>query len=232
VIVVIGLPAYSSPIGGEGSAGGLAVDVAAAAHARGASAELVGKVGDDGAGDAVVLALGRLGIGHAALLRDPAHPTPVISVLPGDTVVAETGADSAAGLESDDEPAADAPATELLPRDPAERPTLEAGDLSLALRYLAEARVMVAAEPLPDAAVAALVEGAAFAGAHLVVLLAPGTTPPSLPRQTTVLEAPAADDGSFGRLVGAFAAALDAGSEPAAAFDAAVRGAGWEPVVD
>ena len=61
MIVVIGLPAYAGSADGEGSAGGLAVDVAAAAAARGSSVELVGKVGDDGAGDAVVLALGPSG---------------------------------------------------------------------------------------------------------------------------------------------------------------------------
>jgi hypothetical protein len=79
MIVVVGLAAYSTTADGQGSAGGLAVDVAAEAARRGGTVELVGKVGDDGAGDAVVLALGRLGIGHAALLRDPARPTPVLT---------------------------------------------------------------------------------------------------------------------------------------------------------
>ena len=121
---------------------------------------------------------------------------------------------------------------ELLPADPAARPGLEAGDISLALRYLAETRVVVLAEPLPEAAVAAVVEGATFAGARLVVLLPPGATPPALPPEATLLEAPAVDDGSFGRVVGAFAAGLDAGTEPAAAFAEAVEASGWEPVAD
>jgi hypothetical protein len=258
VIVVVGLPAYEGAAGGEGRAAGLAVNVAAAAGARGSSVELVGKVGDDGAGDAVVLGLGRLGIGHAALLRDPAHPTPVIAVAgaagpkaaaadraSGDA--ADTGAEAPAG----DAPAGDAPAgelagdvlvddaddagpgaIELLPTDPAARPGLEAGDISLALRYLSETRVIVLAEPLPEAAVAAAVEGAAYGGARLVVLLPPGATPPNLPPDATVLEAPAVDDGSFGRVVGVFAAGLDAGAEPAAAFAEAVKASGWEPVTD
>jgi hypothetical protein len=98
------------------------------------------------------------------------------------------------------------------------------------LRYLTETRVVVLAEPLPEAAVAAVVEGAAFTGARLVVLLPPGATPPPLPQEATLLEAPAVDDGSFGRVVGAFAAGLDAGTEPAAAFAEAVRASGWEPV--
>jgi hypothetical protein len=235
MIVVVGLPAYAETSSGEGSAGGLAVEVAAAAHALGSAVELVGKVGDDGAGDAVVLALGRLGVGHAALLRDPSRSTPVLSTV-------------AAAAESAATPTADAPAAEvladdrgedgsrveveLLPADPAARPGLEAGDVSLALRYLAETRVVVLAETLPELAVAAAVEGATYAGARLVVLLPPGATPPSLPPEATLLETPLADDGSFGRVVGAFASGLDAGTESAAAFAAAVRASGWEPVAD
>ena len=109
MIVVIGLPAYAGSAAGEGSAGGLAVDVAAGARARGGVVELVGKVGDDGAGDAVVVALGRLGVGHAALLRDPARPTPLLSVLAvaagpqaadraADVVAGDSVADPAAAL--------------------------------------------------------------------------------------------------------------------------------------
>ena len=237
MIVVIGLPAYSGSATGEGSAGGLAVEAAAAAHARGSSVELVGKVGDDGAGDAVVLALGRLGIGHAALLRDPARPTPVLSAVAtatkldsaDDLAENELTAATLAGDIGDEEPPVE---VELLPADPAARPGLDAGDISLAMRYLAEARVVVLAEPLPELAVAAVVEGATFAGARLVVLLSPGATPPPLPPEATLLEAPVVDDGSFGRVVGAFAAGLDAGTEPAAAFAEAVRASGWEAVAD
>ena len=89
---------------------------------------------------------------------------------------------------------------------------------------------MVLAEPLSAAAVAAAIEGAAFAVARLVVVVLAGANPPSLPFEATVLEAPAEDDGSFGRVVGAFAAGLDAGTEPAVAFAEAVKAAGWEPV--
>lgn len=229
MIVVIGLPAYAGSASGEGSAGGLAVDVAAAARTRGCPVELVGKVGDDGAGDAVVLALGRMGVGHAALLRDPARPTPVIAAVAVATEpeMADQAGDALAGGNGDEEPRGE---VELLPADPAARPGLEAGDISLALRYLPETRVVVLAEPLPEAAVAAAIEGAAFAVARLVVLVPAGATPPSLPPEATVLEAPAEDDGSFGRVVGAFAAGLDAGTEPAVAFAEAVKASGWEPV--
>jgi hypothetical protein len=218
MIVVVGLAAYSATADGLGTAAGPAVDVAAEAARRGAAVELVGKVGDDGAGEAVVLALGRLGIGHSALLRDPARPTPVLAV--------DDAAD-ATGLDADDSPAAS-----LLPADPDRRPSLEAGDIQLAIRYLAEARVVVVADRLGNAALKAAVEGAEFAAARLVVLLTAGSTPPELPADATALEAPAADDGSFARVVGAFAAALDAGLDAEAAFAAAVEKSGWEPVAD
>jgi hypothetical protein len=55
---------------------------------------------------------------------------------------------------------------------------------------------------------------------------------PAVPPETTVLEAPAADDGSFGRVVGAFAAALDSGLDAEAAFGRAVERSGWEAVAD
>ena len=105
VIVVVGLPAYADSPDGERCAGGLAVEVAAAAERRGGEVELVGKVGNDGAGDAVVVALGRLGIGHAALLRDPVRPTPVLAAPAGDDEAAEVDGGG--------------PEARLLPEDPA-----------------------------------------------------------------------------------------------------------------
>jgi hypothetical protein len=218
MIVVVGLPAYADGPDGEECAGGLAVDVAAAAVRRGATVELVGKVGNDGAGDAVVLALGRLGIGHAALLRDPARSTPVLAAMPR----AES-ADAAP-----DGPQESAP--RLLPDDPSARPVLEAADVELALRFLPEAAVIVLTDSLQDTAVEAGIQGAGFSSARLVVLVRAGDAVPETPPGTTVLEAPSEDDGSFGRLVGAFAGALEAGMDPAAAFGEAVSVSGWEPI--
>lgn len=98
MIVVLGRPALAAaptdaPTGGptgarrvgEGSADAvtatrrsfwLAGPVALAATAAGAQVELVGTIGDDPEGDLVVVALGRGGVGHAALLRDPGGRTP------------------------------------------------------------------------------------------------------------------------------------------------------------
>jgi len=218
VIVVVGLPACADSPNGERCAGGLAVEVASAARLRGATVELVGKVGDDGTGDAVVVALGRLGIGHAALLRDPARPTPVLAAVGVDADAIEAGGGG--------------PEARLLPEDPGARPALEAADVELGLRYLAGAGVVVLADPGSEASVTAGLEGAAYSGARLVVLVPAGAKPPTVPPEATVLEAPADDDGSFGRLVGLFAGALDAGVDPAAAFREAVSASGWESVAD
>jgi hypothetical protein len=218
VIVVVGLPAYADSPDGEQCAGGLAVEVAAAAKRRGSVVELVGKVGNDGAGDAVVVALGRLGIGHSALLRDPVHPTPVLA--------AASAADDAAEVD------ADRPAARLLPEELEARPALEAADVDLALRFLSGAGVIVLADPVSESAISAAVDGAAFAAARLIVLVPAGATPPAVPAEATVLEAPAEDDGSFGKLVGIVAGALDAGEDAAAAFGEAVSVSGWEPVAE
>ena len=214
MIVVVGLPAYADSPDGEKCAGGLAVDVAAAAVGRGATVELVGKIGNDGAGDAVVVALGRLGIWHSALVRDPVLPTPVLAGPAAD--------DDSPELDDADR------GTLVLPADPAGRPSLDTGDIDLALRFLPQAGVIVLADALSDAAIAAAAEGAAYATARLIVLVPSGAKPPVVPADATVLEAPADDDGSFGRLVGVFAGSLDAGLDPKAAFNEAVAAAGWE----
>lgn len=249
MIVVVGLPAYTDDADGERCAGGLAVEIAAEASRRGAVVELAGKVGADGAGDSVVLALGRMGVGHAALLRDPALPTPLL-VATNETLDADDdasddmtshenaskhetrdGAASNVAVGPEDEVAV--PPVYVLPDDPNARPALEAGDVEMALRYLTGASVVVVAEQLAAPALAAAVEGAAFSGAKLVVLAGEGTASVAgLPETATVLQAPSADDGAFARLVGAYAAALDGGDDPAKAFRDGVTAVGWELSAD
>ena len=215
MIVVVGLPAYADSPDGEKCAGGMAVDISVAARRGGAEVELVGKIGEDGAGDAVVVALGRLGIGHAALLRDPVRPTPVLTA-------AASSDDGRAELD------ADSPLPALLPANPTERPGLDAGDIEVALRYLPQAAVIVVAESLPAAAVQVAVDAAAFAEARLVIVVPAGSELPIPLGQATVLEAPADDDGSFGAMVGSFASSLAAGRDPAMAFREALAASGWE----
>lgn len=209
VIVVVGSLVCRPVDGGAADAAGRSVAIARAARAAGAEVQVVGKVGDDAAGDALVVALGREGIGHAAVLRDPAHPTPLAAGASG-----ETAHDSAG-------------------------PTLEAADLELALRYLPGIRVVVAAEPLEPAVAGVLAAGASWAGARLVAVVG-GAGPAAertdgaglaaeLPDDATLLAEPSSDPGgAFSLLVGRYAAGLDAGEDPAAAFRAAAAGVGWE----
>jgi hypothetical protein len=76
VVVVVGSPLLAAATLRPGRrAAGLATEVALAAAEAGALVELVGKVGDDPAGDELVVELEREGVGHAALQRDPALRT-------------------------------------------------------------------------------------------------------------------------------------------------------------
>ena len=117
MIVVLGRPRLDA-LGGLAR---LAGRIAAAAATNGARVELVGSVTDDDAGDAAITALGKAGIGHAALLRMP----------------------TSAG-----------------------QPRLDAADIELGLRYVSDCRVLVIADALDAAALAAAVDGAQYHGAH------------------------------------------------------------------
>lgn len=72
MILVVGRPGLTE----AGRLDRPAARVALAAAEAGARVELIGSLGDDPDGDVVTLELGRAGIGHAALLRDPAGITP------------------------------------------------------------------------------------------------------------------------------------------------------------
>ena len=82
-IVIIGSPTALPDASGVHQAGGLAIRVAAELVRRGERVELVGRVGADAAGDQAILSLSRDGIGHVALLRDPALETPTGDVAHG-----------------------------------------------------------------------------------------------------------------------------------------------------
>jgi len=206
-------------------AGGLAAGIARAAAAAGAEVQLVGKVGDDPAGDAVLLALARDGVGHIALLRDAGKATPVASpavdpvdAAPIAALLAEAEVDD--GRTSGRGPGATPPAPGL---------ALEPADISLGLRYVREFRVLVAAEPLDEPSAAVVAEAAAFADAALVVIAAYGQATSATFGAAIVLEAPEVDpDGAFAGLVGRFAAALDRGVDAADAFRSATAEGGWE----
>src|SRR6266540_3196541 len=190
VIVIVGQPVYRQASDTmPGGATGSPVGVARAAVAAGASAQIIGKIGADHTGDVLLLDLARAGIGHAAVLRDPGRPT---SAAPSQTD-AETGEDPDEGpildpsLEEHDED----PQTRAEPVD-AHALLLDPADVELGLRYLTGYNVVVAAEPLAEATLAVVAEAAVFAGAHLVVVTAPGSARPVLDPNlaVTLLEAP------------------------------------------
>ena len=230
MIAVVGSPSFalgSSP-GAVGDAVGLAVGVARAAAAGGAEVQLVGKIGDDPAGDAVLLALARGRVGHIALLRDPGRATPIASpgVLEADpadeeplaTLVAEHEGADEGGLERRGTAASQG--TGL---------ALEPADISLGLRYVRDFRVLVAADPLDQPSAEVVAEAATFADAALVVIAPRGPSTAIGLGTAIILEAPEIDpDGAFAALVGHFAAALDRGMDAADAFREATLEGGWE----
>jgi hypothetical protein len=230
MLVVVGSPTFmlGSTPGAVGDAGGLAAGIALAGAAAGAQVELVGRVGDDPAGDAVLLALARGGVGHIATLRDAGRATPVAAPDPPDADSPET-ASIAALLTAK---AASEPVR--ADRDEAAWPPgaglrQEPADIALGLRYVRDFRALVVADPLDEPSAMVVADAAAFAGAALVVVVPHGQVIPGGLGPAVLLEAPEADpDGAFAALVGRFAADLDRGADAAEALADAAAGLGWE----
>jgi hypothetical protein len=225
VIVVIG-----SPIGrladGVIAAGGMASRIALAAAIGGRIVQLVGKTGDDPTADGVVLDLAHGGVGHVALLRDPARVTPIEA--------APVDEDPDAEVASDEAPIDEVTPTGADGPDATDGPSLEAADVDLGLRYLTEFAVVVLAESADPETVAIVADAARWSEARMILVVAAGSSAPDgLPADVVVFEAPEADpDGVFAALVGSFAAALDEGVEPAAAFQASIATDGWTGAED
>jgi hypothetical protein len=218
VIVVVGTAAWDP--GPPAVPAGRACSIALAAAGQGARVELVGRIGDDAAGDELLLALAGAGVGHVAVLRDPSRHTPVAAR----PAVDDEALDAAAveePREAGSRPAAASMATPDAPR-------LEPADVALGLQYLTSFEVLVVTEDMPPSVLAACVDAAQYAGARLIVSVpASGAEPAGLPPDATVLAAPDVDGGAFAVLVGSYAAALDRGESAEAAFGVATSG-GWE----
>ena len=201
-------------------AAGSASRIALAAARAGRLVQVVGKTGDDPTADGLLLDLARAGVGHVALLRDPARATPLeVSTDPDDEDAEEED-----GAEVDGQ----ATATGTDPGLP-DAPALDVGDVDLGLRYLTQIDVLVLAEASQPEIVKVVADAARWGEATLLLVVGPGmTVPDDLPPDAIVFEAPETDpDGVFAEFVGSFAAALDDGTEPGAAFRAAIVSDGW-----
>jgi hypothetical protein len=226
--VVVGVPSIRpDPATGRGDPAGLAARIALATAAAGSAVQLAGTVGDDPAGDEVMLTLARAGVRHDAVLRDPDVATPLEPEDPA--LEAEARVPSGAvpvGIGTSAETG-----HRTVGAAPAPAPALDAADLGLCLSYLREFAVIVVAEPLDPSGLAAIAGAAAFAGAELVVVARAGWPDVDVPLAATVLEAPEVDpDDEFARLVARFAISLERGADPGDAFRAALAGTGWEAV--
>jgi hypothetical protein len=185
--------------------------VALAAAGLGRTVQLVGKTGDDPTADGVILDLARGGVGHVALLRDPGRATPLKPAAPDEA--------------SPDEP--DPVASEATPAAPG--PALEAADVELGLRYLTDFAVVVLAEPADTETISVVAAAARWGEARMILVVgADQSVPDGLPSDVVVFESPPDDpDGVFADLVGAFAAALDEGTDPGVAFRSSIASDGW-----
>ena len=214
MIVVLGRPhVYRPEPDGELAAGGLAVELALAAAGAGARVELVGSIGDDPEGDRVVVALGRAGVGHAALLRDPAGRTPMVG--------------QASGLRP--LPRLDAADVELGLRYLHECRVLV---VCAELDGDALAQALEAAEYHAAAAVVLAPAGAVqpdSLGARVTLLERPTVEDAEAVPDTAVA---AALDAAFAALVARYAVLLDGGETEARAFAAALGASAWEPSLE
>lgn len=226
MIVVVGQPIFR-----ESEVDGLPARIALVASARGRQVQLVGKAGEDAAGDAVVHALARGGVGHVALLREAGRPTPRAIAVDTDALEAAEAADAANAPTAFVEAGAESQAPEATLAAADTNAALEAADVDLALRYLTDCSVLVLADPAAADLVQVVVAAAGWADAALIVVNpAGGMVPDGLPGDAIVFEAPQADpDAVFATMIGEFAAALDAGADPGDAFRSSLDSGVWTP---
>jgi hypothetical protein len=191
VIVVIGSLRLRGS-GPDADVAGLAGSIAIAAAAEARRVEVVGRLGDDPAGDAVLLALARRDVGHVAVLRDPSRPTAVVP-------------------DRDEPTDPDAPVDGSEPSVDVPGPSLDAADVDLALKYLPEMAVTVAVH-LDGDVLATAVGASGWAETALIVIVpADAPAPADLPDGAVTLAIDDEDESAAGTLLGRYAAALDRG---------------------
>ena len=214
MIVVLGRPrVYRPEPDGDMAPGGLAVELALAAARLGSEVELVGAIGDDPEGDRIVVELGRGEVGHAALQRDPATRTPLITqardAKPLPRMEAE---DVEMGMRYMSECRVLVISAELDPEALA-----KAQEMAV---FHSAAVVMVANAGTVDPT---------LLGDEVTLLERPLTEDEEAVEDAVVV---AADDADFGAFVAEYAVRLDHGEAPAQAFGAALGDSAWEPSLE
>jgi hypothetical protein len=218
VIVVLGRPrVYRPEPDGQLVPGGLAAEVALALGRAGVPVELVGSIGDDPEGDRVVVELGREGVGHAALLRDPAVRTPPLASTGESAVVLPhlEAADVALGLR-------------YLPEC---RVLVVAEDLAPAAREQAlDSAGYHGAAVIIVASAGSLDPASLGDGVTLLERRAPWVRHEAEESDAVAAaRARAVDDAVFAGLIAEYARRLAEGEAPERAFTAALAGGAWEP---
>lgn len=214
MIVVLGRPrVYRPQPDGPLAPGGLAAEIALSIGRAGVAVEMVGSIGDDPEGDTIVVDLGRAGVGHAALLRDPAAHTPTFRSDPALLPRLEA-ADVELGLRYVPECRVLVIAAVLDAEALAQ--TIASADYHSAAVVVVAPAGSIDAESLSD-------------GVTLLERPAPeDEDEDDLPDEGVV----AADDAAFGAFVAEYAVRLDQGEAPAKAFAAALGDSAWEPSAD
>jgi pfkB family carbohydrate kinase len=214
MIVVLGRPrVYRPEPDGELAPGGLAVELALAAAAAGGEVELVGSIGDDPEGDRIVVALGRSGVGHAALLRDPATRTPLVGVARDMRPLPRMeAADVELGLRYMGECRVLVIAAELEPE--AFATAREAAEFHDAALVVVAGAAGIDADAL---------------GPSVTLLERPASEDGEGEEDAATL---AADEADFAVLVADYAIRLDRGEPAETAFTAALGATAWEPASD
>lgn len=165
MIVVVGSPLALSTDGRVGAAGRSAEIAAAIADATpDRPVQLVGRIGDDQVADAVLIDLSRRRVGHVAILRDAAHPTPLA------VTSSDTGPGDGHGLE------------------------LDAQDVALALRYLTDIEVLVVTPGQSSAVVGAIADAGDWSGAAVVLVGPGMSVDTVAARTPAILVEPAIDE--------------------------------------
>jgi len=162
----------------------------------------------------------------------------------GDRVILELGRAAVGHAALARDPAARTPTVDGLD---GQLPRLDAADIELGLRYLAECRVLVVADDLGADSLSTALEAADYHGAATVVVAAAGSIDPEgLGASVTLLERPlpeggddeadevevARDDAGFAAFIADYALRLDGGEAPDMAFGAALGDSAWEPSAD